>query len=178
MTSPGSWRRLAGHPSRCCTSPGRGAEGRPTSWPISVGPCHGAQRLFVVARTGWQHVDHQVRRVENSRVHIKLLSSRSLGLVGPLAAEDREKLVEAISSLGPGGPITLDFEGVTSIEEGGMEALRQAISRVRDGGEVLLTLLVPSRGLVDELRASGLDEDPMVLIETPPRRRLRSPRHE
>jgi len=111
-------------------------------------------------------------------VHIKLLSSRSLGLIGPLAAEDRDQLVEAFSSLGPGGPITLDFEGVTSIEEGGMEALRQATTRVRDIGEVVLTLVVPSRRLVDELRAGGLDEDPMILIETPPRRRLRPPRHE
>lgn len=123
------------------------------------------QPHLVVARRGSQHVDHQVRRVENPRVHIKLLRARSLGLIGALAAEDRDQLVEAISTLGSGGPVTLDFRGVTSIEEGGMDALRQAIIRARDMGEVVLTLVVPSTGVVDELRAGGLDEDPMILIE-------------
>ena len=103
-------------------------------------------------------------------MHLKLLPAPSLGLMGPLAAEDRDQLVEAISTLGPGGPITLDFQGVTSIQEGGMEALRQAIIRARDMGEVVLTLVVPSTGVVDELRAGGLDEDPMILIETLPHR--------
>ena len=85
--------------------------------------------------------------------------------MGPLAAGDRDQLVEAVSTLGPGGPITLDFEGVTSIEEGGLEALRQAIIRARDMGGVVLTLVVPSSGVISELRAGGLDEDPMILIK-------------
>ena len=82
-----------------------------------------------------------------------------------MAAGDRDQLVEAVSTLGPGGPITLDFEGVTSIEEGGLEALRQAIIRARDMGGVVLTLVVPSSGVISELRAGGLDEDPMILIK-------------
>jgi anti-anti-sigma regulatory factor len=118
-----------------------------------------------VAGTGWQHVDHQGRRIENPRVHIEVLRSRSLGLIGALGAEDKDQLVEAMSTLGPDGPITLDFKGVTSIDEGGVEALRQAINRARDRGEVVLTLVVSSSGVVDELRAGGLDEDPMILIE-------------
>lgn len=152
-------------PSRRRTAlPGRAQRDDPPRSP-SLSPLPQLARRFVVARTGWRHVAHHVRRVENLRLHIEPLRSRSLGLIGRLAAKDRDQLVEAISTLGPGGPITLDFEGVTSIDEGGMEALRLAIIKARDMGEVVLTLVVPSSGVVDELRAGGLDEDPMILLE-------------
>jgi anti-anti-sigma regulatory factor len=67
-------------------------------------------------------------------------------------------------AVAPGGPITLDLTGVTSIDEGGVVAMRRAATKARDIGGVLVLLLPPSETL-DQIRGSGLDEEPMILIE-------------
>jgi hypothetical protein len=65
----------------------------------------------------------------NGKVQVERLAPRTLGLVGPVLAQDADQLLEAIASLGPGGPITLNLAEVTSIDEGGMAAIRQAATR-------------------------------------------------
>jgi anti-anti-sigma regulatory factor len=100
----------------------------------------------------------------NGRVQVDLLAPRTLGLVGPVLAEDADLLLEAIASLAPGGPITLDLSEVTSIDEGGIEAIRRAAAMAHDIGGVLVLLLPPSETL-EQIRGSGLDEEPMILIE-------------
>src|SRR6266508_4846031 len=90
--------------------------------------------------------------------------SSRLGLVGPVLAEDADRLLEAIASLGPGGPITLNLAEVTSIDEGGLVAIRRAATMAHDIGGVLVLLLSPTE-MLDQIRGSGLDEEPMILIE-------------
>lgn len=53
-------------------------------------------------------------------------STRCLGLIGPVLAEDAGRLLEAIADISPGGPITLNLAEVTSIDEGGILAMRRA----------------------------------------------------
>jgi len=79
-------------------------------------------------------------------------------------AEDADQLLDAIANVAPGGPITLNLTGVTSIDEGGVVAIRRAATKARDIGGVLVLLLPPSETL-DQIRGSGLDEEPMILIE-------------
>jgi hypothetical protein len=67
-------------------------------------------------------------------VQVELLAPRTLGLVGPVLAEDADRLLEAIASLAPGGPITLDLTEVTSIDEGGIVAIRRAATKAHDIG--------------------------------------------
>jgi len=62
-------------------------------------------------------------------VQVELLAPRTLGLIGPVLAEDADRLLDAIASLAPGGPITLDLTGVTSIDEGGVAAIRRRAPR-------------------------------------------------
>ena len=50
-------------------------------------------------------------------MQVKLLAPRTLGLFGPVLAEDADQLLDAIASVGPGGPISLNLTGVTSIDE-------------------------------------------------------------
>lgn len=97
-------------------------------------------------------------------MQVELLAPRTLGLVGPVLAEDADQLLEAIANVAPGGPITLNLTGVTSIDEGGVVAIRRASTKVRDIGGVLVLLLPPSETL-DQIRGSGLDEEPTILIE-------------
>jgi len=97
-------------------------------------------------------------------VQVELLAPRTLGLVGPVLAEDADRLLDAIANVAPGGPITLNLTGVTSIDEGGVVAIRRAATKARDIGGVLVLLLPPSETL-DQIRGSGLDEEPMILIE-------------
>lgn len=87
-----------------------------------------------------------------------------MGLVGRVLAEDADRLLEAITNLGPGGPITLDLGRVSSIDEGGIGAIRRAATSVHDGGGVLILLLRPTETL-DQIRGSGLDEEPLILVE-------------
>jgi anti-anti-sigma regulatory factor len=86
-----------------------------------------------------------------------------LGLLGPVASEDGDRLCDAMAAVGPGGPITLDLTGVTSIDDGGVAAIRRAMRKARDLGE-LLVLLLPQDAL-DQVREAGLDEDPLILVE-------------
>ena len=81
-----------------------------------------------------------------------------------MLAEDADQLLDAIANVAPGGPITLNLTGVTSIDEGGVVAIRRAATKARDIGGVLVLLLPPSETL-DQIRGSGLDEEPMILIE-------------
>jgi ABC-type transporter Mla MlaB component len=74
-------------------------------------------------------------------VQVELLAPRTLGLVGPVLAEDADRLLEAIASLAPGGPITLDLTEVTSIDQGGVAAIRRAATKAHDIGGVLVLLL-------------------------------------
>ena len=97
-------------------------------------------------------------------MQVELLAPRTLGLVGPVLAEDADQLLDAIANVAPGGPITLNLTGVTSIDEGGVVAIRRAATKARDIGGVLVLLLPPSETL-DQIRGSGLDEEPMILIE-------------
>jgi hypothetical protein len=53
---------------------------------------------------------------------------------------------------------------VTSIDEGGIVAMRRAATMAHDIGGVLVLLLPPSQ-MLDQIRGSGLDEEPMILIE-------------
>jgi anti-anti-sigma regulatory factor len=96
-------------------------------------------------------------------VQVERLAPRTLGLVGPVLAEDADRMLEAIASLG-GGPITLNLADVTSIDEGGTAAIRQAATKAHDIGGVLILLLPPSETL-DQIRGSGLDEEPLILVE-------------
>jgi hypothetical protein len=96
-------------------------------------------------------------------VQVELLAPRTLGLVGPVLAEDADRLLEAIASLAPGGPITLNLT-VTSLDEGGIVAIRRAATMAHDIGGVLVLLLPPTQTL-DQIRGGGLDEEPMILIE-------------
>ena len=79
-------------------------------------------------------------------------------------AEDADQLLDAIASVGPGGPISLNLTGVTSIDEGGIAAIRQAATSAHDFGGVLILLLPPTETL-DQVRGSGLDEEPLILVE-------------
>jgi len=97
-------------------------------------------------------------------VQCELLAPRTLGLIGPVLTEDADLLLEAIASLAPGGPISLDLTEVTSIDEGGVVAIRRAAAKAHDIGGVLVLLLPPSETL-DRIRDSGLDEEPMILVE-------------
>ncbi|HEV8683139.1 MAG TPA: STAS domain-containing protein [Actinomycetota bacterium] len=97
-------------------------------------------------------------------MQVERLAPRTLGLVGPVLAEDADRLLEAIASLGPGGPTTLNLAEVTSIDEGGMAAIRRAATKAHDIGGVLILLLPPSETL-DQIRGSGLDEEPLILVE-------------
>lgn len=97
-------------------------------------------------------------------MQVELLAHRTLGLVGPVLAEDADRLLEAMASVGPGGPITLDLSGVTSIDEGGIAAIRLAATRAHDIGGVLILLLPPTE-MLDQVRGSGLDEEPLILVE-------------
>lgn len=104
------------------------------------------------------------RATHNGKVQFELLAPRSLGLIGPVLAEDTDLLLEAIARLAPGGPISLDLTEVTSIDEGGVVAIRRAATKAHDIGGVLVLLLLPSETL-DRIRDSGLDEEPMILVE-------------
>jgi hypothetical protein len=104
------------------------------------------------------------RATHNGRVQVELLARRTLGLVGPVLAEDADRLLEAIASLAPGGPITLNLTQMTSIDEGGIVAIRRAATMAHDIGGVLVLLLPPTETL-DQIRGGGLDEEPMILIE-------------
>ncbi len=97
-------------------------------------------------------------------MQVELLAARTLGLIGQVLAEDADRLLEAIASLAPGGPITLNLAEVTSIDEGGIVALRRAATMAHDIGGVLVLLLPPSETL-DQIRGSGLDEEPLILVE-------------
>ena len=97
-------------------------------------------------------------------MQIKLLAPRTLGLFGPVLAEDADQLLDAIASVGPGGPISLNLTGVTSIDEGGIAAIRLAATSAHDFGGVLILLLPPTETL-DQVRGSGLDEEPLILVE-------------
>ncbi len=97
-------------------------------------------------------------------MQVELLALRTLALVGPVLAEDADRLLEAIASVGPGGPITLDLIGVTSIDEGGIAAIRLAATGAHDFGGVLILLLPPTE-MLDQVRGSGLDEEPLILVE-------------
>ena len=96
-------------------------------------------------------------------MQVKLLAPRTLGLFGPVLADDADQLLDAIASVGPGGPISLNLTGVTSIDEGGIAAIRLATS-AHDFGGVLILLLPPTETL-DQVRGSGLDEEPLILVE-------------
>ncbi len=97
-------------------------------------------------------------------MQFELLAPRTLGLIGPVLAEDADLLLEAIASLAPGGPISLDLTEVTSIDEGGVVAIRRAATKVHDIGGVLVLLLPPSE-TIDRIRDGGLDEELMILVE-------------
>jgi anti-anti-sigma regulatory factor len=97
-------------------------------------------------------------------VQVERLAPRALGLVGPVLAEDADRLLEAIASLGPGGPITLNLAEVTSIDEGGIVAIRRAATKAHDIGGVLVLLLPPTE-MLDQIQGSGLDEEPLILVE-------------
>ncbi len=97
-------------------------------------------------------------------MQVELLAPRTLGLVGPVLTEDADRLLEAIVALAPGGPITLNLTELTSIDEGGIVAIRQAATVAHDIGGVLV-LLLPSSETLDQIRGSGLDEEPMILVE-------------
>ncbi len=86
-------------------------------------------------------------------MQVDLLAPRTLGLVGPVLAEDADRLFEAIASLAPGGPITLELTGVTSIDEGGVVAIRRAATKAHAIGGVLVLLLPPSETL-DQIHVS------------------------
>jgi hypothetical protein len=100
----------------------------------------------------------------NGRVQVKVLASRTLGLFGRVLAEDADQLLEATASVGPGGPISLNLTGVTSIDEGGIAAIRLAARSAHDFGGVLILLLPPTDTL-DQVRGAGLDEEPLILVE-------------
>jgi ABC-type transporter Mla MlaB component len=115
--------------------------------------------------------DPQIRRfapggqpTQNGRVQINLLAPRTLALFGPLLAEDADQLLDAIASVGPGGPISLNLTGVTSIDEGGIAAIRLAATSAHGFGGVLI-LLLPTTETLDQVRGSGLDEEPLILVE-------------
>ena len=97
-------------------------------------------------------------------MQFELLAPRTLGIIGPVLAEDADLLLEAIASLAPGGPISLDLTEVTSIDEGGVVAIRRAATKAHEIGGVLVLLLPPSETL-DRIRDGGLDEEPMILVE-------------
>lgn len=97
-------------------------------------------------------------------MQVELLAPRTLGLVGPVLAEDADRLLGAMASVGPGGPITLNLSRVTSIDEGGIGAIRLAATSAHDIGGVLILLLPPTETL-DQIRGSGLDEEPLILVE-------------
>jgi len=97
-------------------------------------------------------------------VQVELLAPRTLGLIGPVLAEDADRLLEGIASLAPGGPIILNLTEVTSIDEGGIVAIRRAATITHDIGGVLVLLLPPTETL-DQIRGGGLDEEPMILVE-------------
>lgn len=103
-------------------------------------------------------------RVHNGKVQFELLAPRTLGLIGPVLAEDVDRLLEAIANLAPGGPITLNLAEVPSIDEGGVVAIRRAATKARDIGGVLV-LLLPASETLERIRDSGLDEEPMILVE-------------
>jgi anti-anti-sigma regulatory factor len=69
-----------------------------------------------------------------------------------------------MATVGPGGPVTLDLTGVTSIDEGGVAAMRQAVKKARDVGELVILLLAQTDAL-DHVREAGLDEEPLILVE-------------
>ena len=104
------------------------------------------------------------RATHNGKVQFELLDPRTLGIIGPVLAEDADPLLEAIANLAPGGPISLDLTEVTSIDEGGVVAIRRAATKAHDIGGVLVLLLPPSETL-ERIRDSGLDEEPMILVE-------------
>jgi STAS domain len=97
-------------------------------------------------------------------VEVERLAPRTLGLLGPVLAEDADRLRQTIADLGPGGPITLNMAEVTSIDEGGILAIRRAAAKAPDIGGVLVLLLPPTESL-EEIRRSGLDEEPLILVE-------------
>lgn len=101
---------------------------------------------------------------DNRAVQVEFRAARTLGLLGPLASEDADRLLDAMAAVGPGGPITLDLTGVTSIDEGGVDAVRGAMRKTRDIGELLI-LLLPQTDALDQVRQTGLDEEPLILVE-------------
>jgi hypothetical protein len=66
--------------------------------------------------------------------------------------------------VGPGGPVTLDLTGVTSIDEGGVAAVRQAVKKACDFRDLVILLLAQTDAL-DQVREAGLDEEPLILVE-------------
>ncbi len=97
-------------------------------------------------------------------MQVKLLAPRTLGLFGPVMAEDADQLLHAMARVGPGGPVSLNLTGVTSIDEGGIAAIRLASTSAHEFGGVLILLLPPTETL-DQVRGSGLDEEPLILVE-------------
>ncbi len=82
-----------------------------------------------------------------------------------MLAEDADRLLKAMASVGSGGPITLDLSGVTSIDEGGIAAIRLAATGAHDIGGGVLILLLPPTETLGRVQESGLDEEPLILIE-------------
>jgi len=101
---------------------------------------------------------------DNPPMQVEFRAPRTLGLLGPLASEDAAQLLDAMAAVGPGGPVTLDLTGVTSIDEGGVAAMRQAVKKARDVGELVILLLAQTDAL-DQVREAGLDEEPLILVE-------------
>lgn len=97
-------------------------------------------------------------------MQVEFRAPRTLGLLGPLASEDAEQLIDAMAAVGPGGPITLDLTGVTSIDDGGVAAMRGAMQKARDIGELII-LLLPQTEALDQVREAGLDEEPLIHVE-------------
>jgi anti-anti-sigma regulatory factor len=97
-------------------------------------------------------------------VQVEFRGPRTFGLLGPLANEDADQLLDAMAGVGSGGPITLDLTGVTSIDDGGVAAIRGAMKKMRDSGELLI-LLLPQTEALDQVLETGLDEEQLILVE-------------
>lgn len=69
-----------------------------------------------------------------------------------------------MAGVGSGGPITLDLTGVTSVDDGGVATIRGAMKKMRDSGELLI-LLLPQTEALDQVLETGLDEEPLILVE-------------
>jgi len=97
-------------------------------------------------------------------VRIEFLKSRTLALSGFIRAKDEDALIQAIVALGHDRPVALSFKDVTGIDAGGIDVLHAVAQKAHQMG-VVLTLLVPTTGVLEKLQAGGFDEDPQIFLE-------------